>query len=180
MLEVIYGQGNSFRLAGRPHLRRAQRHDLCRGCPSRREISCFRLLHDASPSCFFDLKPLHINFGHCRTLSEAGAASPLSGRQAEALLAAVPLPRRFAASAELIIAESATDEDQRHQPDTHCERDDDPQSHRNPTGRTDVGITNAGPQGANHDTDHQNQRNGDDYRDGIVCGKEVLAVQKAG
>ena len=128
----------------------------------------------------FDLGSLDISFGYCRTPSEPPAAWPLSKRQAEALMVAVLWPRHVAASAEFVVAASATDKDQCHQPDAQCKREYDAEPHRYPTGGTDFRIAEADLKSDDHDTDRQHQNYGEHHREEIAGGREVLAKRQAG
>src|SRR6516225_5491258 len=128
-------------------------------------------------NCFMTLRLRGISsLAHSRSATASGIgyrcetpfrhrvlAGPTGGPQTS--FAAVLWPRRAAAAAELVVAATATDKDQCHKPDAQCERDDDPETHRDPTGRTDVRIADAGPQGGNHDTDDQNYSDSDHDRD---------------
>src|SRR5262245_24566463 len=90
-----------------------------------------------------------------------------------AIVVAVLRPRPAVAPRELVVTATATDEDQCHQPDAQCERDDDPETHGDPAGRTDVPVADAGQRGGYHDTDDQNDRDGDRRRDRIAAEKSV-------
>ena len=77
------------------------------------------------------------------------------------------------------LAVAAVDDDEIpvHPAHVHVRRPDQhtrPEPHHEPTGRTDVRIADAGPQGDNHDSDHQNHGAGDHHRDGAVREHLIL------
>src|SRR6516225_8956692 len=61
----------------------------------------------------------------------------------------------------LVVAASAADKNQRHQPDSQGQGGDDPKNYREPAGEADVRIANAVPKlrDYDHDRDHRSHRN---------------------
>jgi hypothetical protein len=95
-------------------------------------------------------------------------------------IAAILWSRRVTMSAAFVIALPAADEDERHQPDTQGERKGDPESHRYPTGSTNVRIAEAGPEGDNHNADRQHHHHREHHREEIARGQKVSAGRRAG
>jgi hypothetical protein len=81
---------------------------------------------------------------------------------------------------ELVVAATATDEDQRHQSDAQCERNDDPENQSDPAGRADVPVADAGQRGGYYETDNQNDGDGDRHRDRIAAEQSVMHGGQAG
>src|SRR5215469_5707941 len=64
----------------------------------------------------------------------------------------------------LVIAASAADKDQRHQPDSQSQGGDDAKSYREPAGEADVRIANAVPKLRDYDRERDHRSDGDSGR----------------